>query len=267
VAINVKSSMNAIAAIKKIGIPQDLFDWLVLSPVQVTLTAKAFVLSVPQMSAPVEVAVQLNDLQKLSQGTLDPTSKHALAQLLATAIQDIKLMLSATTLAEQGSFASTLDKLPPLEPDAPKAEEPPVKAVDVLQLVQPNGLWMLFDEKTMKTAPLTKLRDANQMYQPVFGTSGGSRYYVVAGGPDIRVAARLAGGSLSIRIEGPNFSAHAAKYKALGLKNGGTGDYASIHLDVGKDPVMASKTLGAVLMGLGIPFETPLPELKRIAGC
>jgi hypothetical protein len=258
--------MNAIAAIKKIGVPQELFDWLVLSPVQVTLTAKAFVFSVPQAPGPYEVPVQLNDLQKLSQGTLDQASKVAIAQLLAIAILDIKTLHAATllaepVLAEQGSFATTLDKLPPLADDAPKAQPAPVEA---LQLVQPNGLWLIFDEKTMKTAEPVKLRDANQMYQPVFGTSGGSRYYVVAGGPDIRVAARLAGGSLSIRIEGPNFSAHAARYKAMGLKNGSSGDYASIHLDVGKDPVMASKTLGAVLMGLGIPFETPLPDLKRL---
>ena len=71
--------------------------------------------------------------------------------MLATAILGIKVLYGEKP-AEQGSFASTLDKLPPLEPDAPKAEEHPVKAVEVLQLVQPNGLWLLFDEKTMKTA-------------------------------------------------------------------------------------------------------------------
>ena len=81
----------------------------------------------------------------------------------------------------------------------------------------PSG-WPVFDAKTMFTAPLTKLRDATQLYQPVSGTSGGSRYFMVAANQDLRIGARLHGGTLSVRIEGPGWKKHVTGIKAVGFE-------------------------------------------------
>jgi hypothetical protein len=117
----------------------------------------------------------------------------------------------------------------------------------------------------MQTAKQVKLRDATMMYQPVLGTSSGSRYFVVGANKAVRVAARLSMSSLSIRIEGPGWKNHVSGVGAMGFTVNSDKDYASLHLNVGDDLQMAAKTLGAVLLGLGLPLETPLPNIKRIA--
>jgi hypothetical protein len=124
----------------------------------------------------------------------------------------------------------------------------------------PASKWPVRSVKEMKTMPTVKLRDAYGLYQPVQGTSAGSRYYVVAGNDELKVAARWVGGSLSIRIEGPKINQHAAKVAAVFGAVHAKQLYASLHLDVGNDPVLANKALGAVLLGLGVPFDTPFPN-------
>ena len=90
-AISIKS-MNALAAIKKIGVPQKLYDWLVQQPIQVSLSATKFTFTVPTEAGAKHfyVTVTLNQLQQLSAGTLPADVKLALQGLLAYTIEDIK---------------------------------------------------------------------------------------------------------------------------------------------------------------------------------
>lgn len=128
-----------------------------------------------------------------------------------------------------------------------------------------NAPWSEFPDHMKKSAPLVQLRQATQMYQPVAGTSAGSRYYVVAANEDLRVAARFSGGTLSVRVEGKGWDKYKSQLSAAGFGKVSTSkQYASLHLDVGHDKVMASKTLGAVLLGLGIPMQTPLPDINKV---
>lgn len=126
--------------------------------------------------------------------------------------------------------------------------------------------WPVTDLSKLSTAPVVKLRDAKSMYQPVKGSSSGSRYFMVAAADDVRVAARYHGQTLSIRIEGPAWKKHKATIAKSGFSTvDESKDYASVHLAVADD-MLANKTLGAVLLGLGVQFETPLPLLKVIKG-
>ena len=129
-----------------------------------------------------------------------------------------------------------------------------------------SGFWPMFDVKQLKTAPLVKLRDAHKMYQPVHGSSSGSRYTLVGGNAEVRIAARYTGGQLSVRIEGPGWQKHASAIGDIGFECYNAKDYASMHLAVGEDTKMANKTLGAILLGLGIPLETPLPNVTVFKG-
>jgi hypothetical protein len=124
--------------------------------------------------------------------------------------------------------------------------------------------WAQVDVKKLKTLPVCKLREAKKMYQPVHGSSTGSRYFMVAGNADLRIAARFKGGTLSVRIEGDGWAKHAQSMATCGFDTHGDKSYASVHLAVGGDLVLANKTLGALIMGLGIPMETPYPNLSLI---
>lgn len=253
--------MNGIAALAKLGISQDSLDWLKDSPVVVQLTAKQFHLSLPLTNGDdlaVTVPTSLDTLQKLGAGTLSTLEKTQLKKKLVDAIAQV----AAAVTVNEGNIDYT----------APKPEKPAVGlgALPPLKVTKPDApasanqtepAWPMFDLSKLETATPVALRDATQMYQPVHGTSTGSRYFMVAAGDGIRVAARLKGSNLSIRVEGSKLDKYKQSLLGNQLKMGN--DYASLHLDVGSLTIGA-KTLGAVLMGLGIPLDTPLPDLKKV---
>jgi hypothetical protein len=108
-----------------------------------------------------------------------------------------------------------------------------------------------------------KLAQAQHLYQKVLGTSPKSYYYVVAmaTAPLVAVAAKLQGARLSVRVEG-NFDAQDWNKVAV-CKGGSAGTYLSGHFDATeKAPV--DKILGAVLVGSGVEFDTPMPSMKKL---
>ena len=115
----------------------------------------------------------------------------------------------------------------------------------------------------MQTAPPVPLAQAQTMYQPVVGTSSGSRYFVVAMRPDLKIAARLTGGKLSVRAEGEGLSKFSKQLTQAGFGNGDK--YRSLHVSPGKDLWMAGRTLGSILVGLDIEFQTMAPKVGLIA--
>ena len=173
-------------------------------------------------------------------------------------------------LAKPGSDTTVLHATLDLTKAAPAFKPPaekftPKPSLSAKTPAPAETAWPQFDLAKLKTGEQVKLRDATMMYQPVHGSSGGSRYFVVAANKDIRVAARWKGSALSIRIEGPGLDQHVGSIKACGFDNvNASKAYASLHLEVGSDQVLASKALGAVLLGLGLPLETPIPRLELI---
>lgn len=277
-AIKIKS-MNGMAALKKLGLSEGTLSWLEQSPVEVSLSATRFTFTVPHEAGAKHyfVDVTLNELQKLSLGTLP---EHDMLKLRAAVGQTIKEIVKehfggvvkvpenagadypkteGTTLGDllQEALAvkpkSALGKLPPLKNSPDAVKEKPTK----------SEAWPTFDVSKLTSAAPVELRKATMMYQPVMGTSAGSRYFLVAANEDIRVAARIKKGTLSVRIEGPSWKKYVSNIQTCGFDNV-KDDYASIHLAVGEDVVLASKTLGAILLGLGVLFETPVPETKVI---
>jgi hypothetical protein len=124
----------------------------------------------------------------------------------------------------------------------------------------------------MKTEAPVKLKIASKLFQPVLGTSAGSKYFVVGLGSGIRVAARYKGsaehGKLSVRIEGDSFPKLTMKIQEAGVF-GPTfagkfdSDYASMHVAVaGKSE--AQRVIGAVL-GCMAPFIShPCPDIEPL---
>lgn len=246
-AIVVKNAMSGLGAIKKIGIHQSLYDKLHASDIHIKLSASSFDFIVAG-EVVTQTLVTLDTLQRLNEGTLSLTAKMLLSNKLMEAVQ--------TALDHQASLSgdvapqSTLAKLPPLASNAAKPAP-----------VAPG--WPEFPQSKLFSEPVVMLRDASQMYQPVKGTSGGSRYFMVAAGDGIRVAARYSGNTLSIRIEGAKLAKYAAQISDAGIDVKTAAEYASVHLEV-PSHLLATKTLGAVLLGLSLPLQTPFPNLQMI---
>lgn len=276
-ALSIKS-LNGMNAIKKLGVAADTVAWLEAAPIKVALNAKEFVFTLPDTvngGQVFSVPAPLSDMQKLAMGTLPDAKKQSMALQIENTLDHIRLTYgddlgalpaSAVAEAQQANAqksAPTLAKLPPLK--ANLSAETVAELSAIADSPKKKGMWLPFPEDQMTKAPLIKLRDANQMYQPVLGTSAGSRYYVVAANADIRVAARYLPGKLSIRIEGTGLAKHQKAIETAGIDVHSGKDYASVHLQVGNDVVLANKTLGAVLLGLGVELDTPFPQLQKIA--
>jgi hypothetical protein len=260
------SSTNGKSLLIKLGVTKEAIAELLSKGWDVKLTAKSLSF-IKTGDHEHHVPIDLTTLNAISTGTVSMVVK-------AKIVQDVKGAMQAALLGMPGA---------PLTQPVPAADLGPGdttgmtfvqtglgKAKAVQQAaVQPaqiaGGKWPMFDPKKLKIAPLIKLRDATHMYQPVSGTSHGSRYFLVAANDGVRVAARLAGGTLSVRIEGDAWKQHQAAILACGFDNHGAAkDYTSLHVTVGDNSVLANKTLGAILTGLGIPFETPIPNVKVI---
>lgn len=117
----------------------------------------------------------------------------------------------------------------------------------------------------MMTANTVPLHEAEKLYQPVRGTSTGSRYFAMGLHPSLKVAVRWNDHALAIRIEGPLLKVESAReeLKAFGFSNT-TSEYGSMHLNVG-EVVLARKVLGSVLGGLSIQWPHVFPFIERIA--
>jgi hypothetical protein len=212
----------------------------------VMLSATAFKFVLGPHSLPVPIT--LEQLTKLN-------SDHPPQDVMA----GFDIMLSAAlvqTVDWKSSGTSVLDKLPPQEPA-------PAKVVTHT----PTGMWDTFPVEKMAKGVRVSLYQADKLYQPVYGTSSNSRYYLVAGNEEIKVAARYCDGSLSVRIEGPQLNKHLHRVKEVGFdqKPGDQKPYASIHLSVTND-VVAAKALGALLLGLGVELRTKMPDIKVLKG-
>lgn len=261
-AVSVKP-MNGIAAIKKLGVGENTVDFLLTSGFITMLNAQAFDFVNPDLPGdqnPVaKVPVTLTVLKALSSNTLGITEKEKLAKEITMAV--IKLQNAEQQPSKpKGALDMLPQSLVGKVTDLAGVDYAKVEAA----LLAQSAKWAPFDTGKLKTAPLMKLRDATRMYQPVYGTSAGSRYYLVAGNEELRIAARYQGQKLSVRIEGPDWKKHIPSIAKAGIsKPDGNEDYTSLHLTVPND-IVARKALGAIILGLGVPMDTPMPNLSLI---
>lgn len=114
------------------------------------------------------------------------------------------------------------------------------------------------------------LRDAKALYQRVVGTSEGSVYVVVAISVNgkVKIAAKVEGGgaSLSVRAEGDGMDSDVVTRlsgQGMTLKVKPQSQYMSGHYHCNQ-LAPPDKVLGAILLGSGIPFRTPLPTMDEV---
>jgi hypothetical protein len=115
--------------------------------------------------------------------------------------------------------------------------------------------------KALLESPTIPLKQATKMYQPVKGTDPGSRYFAIAYGSGIAVAVRITN-MVSIRVEGNLTSEIKNTFHKMGIQDNGT--YLSGHFDAKGSNVIPERVVGAVLMGSGLEFTSPMPNLTYI---
>jgi hypothetical protein len=107
------------------------------------------------------------------------------------------------------------------------------------------------------------LSAAKALYQRVLGTSPGSIYVVVGITDDamVKVAARITNDNLSVRVEGSLSDKARERFLSQGLDY--KKDYMSGHFQC-NPKVNADRVIGAILMGTGLEFSTPLPSMEKV---
>lgn len=248
-AVSVKS-LNGLAAIKHADIDQAVYDWLHYSGFQVKLTATAFEFLHPDFPPGkqliVSVPVKMSQLHQLQQGTMSAEELANLQVELEAAIGNLQDYQPQPAKTGPQSAMAML----------PKVGDKPDLYI--------HSTWPVFAPEKMKTAVPVALAEASHLYQPVKGTSANSRYFMIAANKSVRIAARWrpSHSSLSIRVEGDHLHTIIGNLSEAGLEM--KANYASLHLSCPSETV-ARKAIGAILMGMGVTLETPLPNLAVIA--
>jgi hypothetical protein len=109
---------------------------------------------------------------------------------------------------------------------------------------------------------IINLKDAEALHQRVRGTSANSVYVVVAINDRLRVAAKIKGNGLAVRVESPQefSSSDISAFAGVGVVN--HGHYMSGHFSCTN--ATPARVLGAILLGTGLKFDTPLPDIQAV---
>lgn len=157
------------------------------------------------------------------------------------------------SLTESVSQEDTL--LPAISPSVKKGKAVVVKTL--ISPANPTSVATLGKEADMDPAifskPPVSLSLADTLYQPVYGTSSGSVYFVAAFFKGGALAVRLTHqGKFSIRLQGSGVMSYLDHLSSVGITK--KESYLSCHYDIplGADDPLVLKTFGAVLGVLGL---------------
>lgn len=235
--------------LNKVGISNETIETLKQSSLKIDLGFYDFRIKneMGKVLAACKLPHSTNELMK---GTVSPSG---VAECKTAIFGVIKMAISA-----QEPVLVSAEKVLEEAEKVIKGNKPTVK----VEVTTPGYPTLQATTAEIKSASAVPLAQASKLYQPVKGTSSGSRYFVVAMNDDIRVAARVENHKVSIRVEGNLTPEIVKKFQSVNLI--AQGSYMSAHFEVGKVP--PSRLIGAVLLGSGVRFLSPMPDLKLLEG-
>ena len=261
----VYKGLSGVELLGMLAIPVEDCEWLEAHGFLVTVYATEIRFSGMDIAA--AIPCKVDHLTQLKQGSLGELATKALRMGVLGAIKQLRKKV------EGG--AGTVPPPTTAAPDAKPAAAPAMASGGVMAMLAknkaapasapaaapaaPSPAWPQFPLAQLTKATPIQLAQATQMYQPVRGSSPGTRYFLVGATAGLRIACRYKATSLSVRIEGSGLADNTNRLEACGF-TGLHASYASMHLTV-TDPMVARKALGAVLLGLGLELQTPLPDL------
>lgn len=217
--------------LKKIGVPESLVQGLSAKGYKISVGHKS--LAIFGANGDLASTVYLgNTASDLVKGSVSPVED---AQKVASAIVMLLSWVAVPGGGEPKPAASISEKIIGVSPAPSKA---PVDGV-------------------------IALRDATALYQCVKGSSKGSVYVTVALNATVKVAARVMEQGLAVRVECSDETLSALESALAGVGIAVKGDYASGHFSCTN--VSPARVLGAILLDSGIKFDTPLPDVSKVA--
>ena len=261
-AVKIKSAN--LAFLLKMGVPLELVSKIKVAGITFKLGVKELQfkdqegMHLYSNSLPVESALLDSSPMNPAIELYKTEVKALLEQAIAASLQQVgyvdtdggfsKVKAAIDLVNEAEKKKAVIDEL---------AEKLAKEAIADVKKVVPNK----WPEKPSKEVIL--LKDAGVIYQRVKGTSQESVYVLVAITADnsTKVAARIKGTNLSVRIEGDfnNKVRDAFINQGLDFKKG----YMSGHFTC-NPKVSADRVVGAILMGSGLEYATPLPSMEKV---
>jgi hypothetical protein len=252
--------------LEAIGIEPSLLEQLKGSNIKIALNYWEFILTDQHENKLTyyKLAKSTNELMK--PGAVTGPALEVIKGGITKAITD------AIAIQKAGGLTHVPEAKPVQKPDPMadlKAAVPtPAKktAGQVLDdILKPHGKTSGLGTSVGLDSKIVKLINADKMYQAVYGTSTGSRYYVVGmvkmGVYHANVAARIQNSEVSVRVEGNLSAAMVEAFSKVGIAS--KGDYLSGHFTCNAN-APAARVLGAILMGTGLEFATPMPLATKV---
>lgn len=221
------------------------------------------VLSVMLDGSPLSIVkVNTEALPYFIKGQMNTYSAKMVSEKVADLLADALKHPNAKEKLQFLPVKGIMENLP--EPDSASEANPTIKKSQTAK-----GPKAAVAAAPKVTGPKVKLAEATKLHQPVFGTSKGSTYHVVALGEGVNAAIRLYVGDnsnwkLSLRVEGPEVGKYESRLNQADI--GYKGGYASQHLSGTGGKIMARRAFGALIMSTGIPFQQVSTDPMALAG-
>lgn len=213
---------------------------------------------------------------KIVKGEIGPASINALGYKVKKAINKVKSSIPA------GDYVnSDIPSNAPMNTGSLKKSVKNSVGIDLAQepdevgggVLAPKGMINNLAEDMTALEKMTNkvdLIDANKLYQPVNSTSAGSTYRAIAIGDGVCMAIRLKNTTLSLRVESVKNIGPMLEEIGLSPTTKTKKAHAySVHLEVGSNPMVAGKCVGAVIqaVNMSLPgnamFKTPVPDVAK----
>lgn len=290
IQITTKNPKNIL---KAFGVKQDLIDLVSMHGISIEVKTSSVTLKKGAGNA--HIAIKAGAISMALAGKLGPASKQSIGYKLEKAIKtlDTNEFIHEGTMT--GSFMSNKESADNIS----KLKEPIVVGMDLAEIEQKvmsqelmnelyedphdKGIEVYEDTSEGSTGVLVgnsptpnsllevlcktpvPLLQATHLYQPVKGTGTNSVYHVIGISKDLKIAARLKGNTVSVRVEGA-VQTYKDDLDAVGFGMGNlSSGYVSMHLSV-PDNGVARKSIGAVLAGLAQDMMTVMPNIKILEG-
>jgi len=226
--------------IKLCGVSPELIDQASKEKIQISTTSTGTLSLVDGKTGIVLGIVPFKGtaISLLQQGKLGPASKESVKY-------QVEKILKAA-IAPKEKVETVYDKAADLYAEPQDKDEPISMTKDDSDTVVTSSPFAK-KKKEVLNKEQVKLAEAKELYQPVFGTSSGSVYYVAAIFSGLNVALKKASNSMSIRVEG-NIKKYQNSLSTLGFTT--KGSYASVHFEI-ENQELYLKTFGAVIGALG----------------
>lgn len=267
-------SNSGMAILLKMGVPATQLGALKTHQITVELGVKSLTFLSPK-GTPMATATLPALVSSVLKGTL---SMVDLQKCKMTVQASVESVISACNAGENIKQAVPVPQILAAQEESPNFVEatPYTDAVKqkAVKSKVPAGVLKteaeVADAAGYKNTKPVILANAMGLYQPVTGTSDGSVYRVIAISKcgDHKIAARLKGGALSIRLETTNpgaLSPVVSHLSEMGFSyKSGAHPYWSMHTNTGSNVGLMKRIVGSVLGGMPFPLKTAMPDMKEL---